>query len=239
LSETKLYRLLEWDTNYFGYPVAKVDQPAISQGTFNEIIEGLISDGVRLAFCFSETAGDFDSPVAEIVNTGKRFHFIKKLEEREVKHYKNIFAYSKLEPVAAMYKIARMVGENSHFMRDKRIGEFHSNGVYEIWLRNSLNGKMADQVFVCAHENTVVGLVTCAKKSNYGTIGLIGTNPRFQKQGVGSVLLETAENWFFQNKISEVRIITQVDNLGAIALYKKMGYEIDKVEFTYHLWLDN
>lgn len=219
--------------------MARVDQPTISQGAFNEIIEGLISDNVRLAFCFSETAGDFESPVAQIVDTGKRFHFSKKLEKRAAKNYKKIFVYSKLEPVAEMYKIARMIGERSHFMKDKRIGEFHSNGIYEIWMRNSLNGKMADRVFVCAHENTVVGLVTCSKKNGYGTIGLIGTDPRFQKQGVGSVLLETAENWFYQNKISELRIITQVDNLGAIALYKKMGYEIDKVEFTYHLWLDN
>lgn len=230
--------MLDWDTNYFGFPVARVDQAVLTQGSYNELIEGLIGENVKLAFCFTETAGDFDSPVAEIIDTGKRFHFSKTLESSTDKTYKNIYSFPKLEPVAEMFKIARMIGSRSHFMKDKRIGEFHSNGIYEIWMRNSLNGKMAAQVFVCAHENTVVGLATCVKKAGYGSIGLIGTDPRFQKQGVGSVLLETAENWFFKNQIKEVRIITQVDNAAAVALYKKMGYEINKVEFTYHLWLE-
>lgn len=238
LAETTLHRILDWDTNYFGFPVARVEIMDLSQGTYNELIDGLISANVRLAICFSEVAYDFDSPVAEIVDTGKRFHFTKTLQDVATPNYKNIYAFSKLEPVAGMYKLARMIGESSHFMKDKRVGEFKTNGIYEIWFRNSLNGKMADKVFVCTHENVVVGLVTCAKKEGYGTVGLIGTDRRFQKQGVGSVLLKTAEYWFYQNGIKEVRIITQVDNVGAIALYKKNGYQIDKVEFTYHLWLD-
>jgi len=52
------------------------------------------------------------------------------------------------------------------------------------------------------------------------------------------VLLKKAENWFYQQGIFQIQIITQVDNQGAVALYKKMDYQIVKVEFTYHLWLN-
>jgi len=109
-----------------------------------------------------------------LISQGTYDELIDELQSAEVEL---AFCFSeseaKLEPTAGMYNIARMIGQGSHFMKDSQIGAFRSNGIYEIWMRNSLNGKMAQKVFICLHKNECVGLVTCQKNANYGVIGLM------------------------------------------------------------------
>ncbi|MFX1565639.1 MAG: GNAT family N-acetyltransferase [Promethearchaeota archaeon] len=60
-----------------------------------------------------------------------------------------------------------------------------------------------------------------------GHLGRIGVKKSMQSQGIGSYLMEFALNWFLQQeKIQEVQLYTQVDNLHAQGLYKKFGFQV-------------
>ncbi len=82
------------------------------------------------------------------------------------------------------------------------------------------------QTFACFHGETVLGFVTVNGDSQYlgGSLYVVNINvqPQSRRQGIGAQLLETVFEAFPTCK----RISLDVDrkNLGAIALYRKMGF---------------
>lgn len=97
---------------------------------------------------------------------------------------------------------------------------------------------MADEVLVAKNkEDKQVGFVTLAVKEGIGDIGLLAVNENFRGQGIGSILLKYAENYFSKEHARGAKVVTQLDNVPACRLYEKMGYTIIKKESIFHCYL--
>ncbi len=74
------------------------------------------------------------------------------------------------------------------------------------------------------------------KKKQRADIGLKAVDTNHRGKGVGKLLMQAAEIWFYNNGFKQIQVVTQIDNQAAMFLYKSCGYEIEKIENFYHCW---
>lgn len=225
---------LDWDTEYFGFRVAKISSkvgPEQLDGIFKE----LKASEIKLAFWVTDTVqSQFENESKKCILTGSRVTFARTLQSRP--SGETLPDLIGEESSDSLLDLAAATGHLSHFHGDPNISKEKADGVYHEWMKNSLNGKMAKAVLVHPSETELQGMVTLQVKENIGSIGLIAVNPKNRKKGIGRKLLTSAEAWFWDNGIRDIEIITQGENEAAINLYESFGYrEISRKDF-YHLW---
>jgi ribosomal protein S18 acetylase RimI-like enzyme len=69
-----------------------------------------------------------------------------------------------------------------------------------------------------------------------GRIGLVGIGPNFRQKGIGSLLLQTALEWFTSQSVTIVRVVTQGGNVAAQRLYQRFGFKMISIHLWYHKW---
>jgi GNAT superfamily N-acetyltransferase len=102
--------------------------------------------------------------------------------------------------------------------------------LFQTWIENSVIGNAADIVYYVPDK----GFITC-KKANAGTgeIKLIGVRKKFRSQGVGSMLMERALEWFKTHDINVVSVRTQLKNIDAVNFYIKFGFLLKGYDLVY------
>ena len=108
--------------------------------------------------------------------------------------------------------------------------------MYALWMINSLNRKIAKEVLVFSENNDLSGFVTLGEKNNRADIGIIAVDHISRGKGIGKILMTSAEKWFSDLGYESIQVVTQGDNYPACRLYESCGYEVDTVEFFYHIW---
>ena len=80
----------------------------------------------------------------------------------------------------------------------------------------------------------VAGFVVAESAREIGHIITIDVKSSARRQRVGSALLEAAESQLLGARCKVVRLETAVDNLAALAFYKRHGYDLLKVIPRYY-----
>jgi dTDP-4-amino-4,6-dideoxy-D-galactose acyltransferase len=106
--------------------------------------------------------------------------------------------------------------------------------MYELWLRNSINKKIADKVFVTKANDFIVSFVTSKIKGGVGNIGLIATDKEFRGQSLGRRLINQVHHWYQLNNIEFSEVVTQKANKVACSFYENYGFQIAREELVYH-----
>lgn len=83
-----------------------------------------------------------------------------------------------------------------------------------IWTAVSQNSLQQDQI---------VGFVMGIKKKQFNRIAAIYVLPLFQRQGIGSRLIQAVMDWLDQDKEIFVNVVSY--NRSAISFYKKFGFK--------------
>ncbi|HEY8952270.1 MAG TPA: GNAT family N-acetyltransferase, partial [Candidatus Dormibacteraeota bacterium] len=111
--------------------------------------------------------------------------------------------------------------------------------LYSTWIRRSLEGAIADIVFVPVIDGKAAGYVTCkcdAQPVKTGWIGLVGIGPQARGRGVGSALIRRAIGWFREAGVEEILVVTQGRNEAAKRLYERSGFLTRDTGRWYHKW---
>jgi ribosomal protein S18 acetylase RimI-like enzyme len=91
-----------------------------------------------------------------------------------------------------------------------------------------INNTIAGSIILNHHPEDAYYQVEWGISADYEDIIVIHTlvvHPCFMKKGVGEALLTYAKKYCFNNRIKSIRLDVSVDNLPAIRLYEKMGYQ--------------
>jgi dTDP-4-amino-4,6-dideoxy-D-galactose acyltransferase len=132
--------------------------------------------------------------------------------------------------------LARSAGSYSRFYLDKKLSHKFDE-LYELWLLNSLNRKIANNTLVIKNESDqVVSFLTTKIKNERGNIGLIATHEKYMGKGYGSQLINHLHNWYLENNIKFSDVVTQNSNVQACSFYTKLGFRVIKDELVYHWW---
>lgn len=86
-------------------------------------------------------------------------------------------------------------------------------------------------IFVAEKDGQLIGYLAAYggryKRNRYGAYIITGILRAFTSQGLGTRLFEELERWAKKNKIHRLELTVMVHNEAALALYRKMGFEIE------------
>jgi len=217
--------LLEWDSNFFNINIGRV-----YSGT-KKIDLTKVSD-LDLIYVHSQVLLE----KSNIPLYDKKVTFEKNISLTSKKNdYSSVVKYDgKLTPELIDLSIAS--GTYSRFKLDPKLSNRFEE-FFTLWIRNSLNGKLADSVYTYLEENKIIGFISLKKKDSFYQIGLIATSHLHRGLGIGTALLQKAEEIAKSEKITKIIVVTQLDNKIACNFYKKNGYQIKSTEYIYHHWL--
>jgi len=238
----KDYRILEWDTDFFGFRVALITLPSLKAAQLDATLLNMRQDGVKLAYWPSESycmpdieANELGGYLVDMETT-----FVVGLHNMKIGDFRgtaNIEPYNRTMSTSDIAAIAIQSGEYSRFVVDPNITKQKFIDLYTIWINRSLKKEIADEVLVIREHEDIVGVVTLGAKNGRGDIGLIAVDRRLRGRGYGETLVRASQRYFIKNGYMYGQVVTQQANVAACNLYKKCGYSIESVKYYYHFWL--
>lgn len=229
---------LKWDSKFFGYPVALVEFNQSNQTGLGNLLEEIDAKGFRLTYLFvppSET--ELNKSIIEIGgNLVDQKVIFYKTPQAHYEFSNNIFEYVGEEINEELVELALEAGRYSRFRIDSNFINNEFERLYTQWLINSINKTIAFKNIVAKSDNKIIGLVTIGRKENHAEIGLVSVDGNFRGKGIGTDLVYFADGIAYNMKFSEIKVITQLQNLTACRLYEKCKFQIESITNVYHLW---
>lgn len=236
--------ILRWDSVFFGFNIAKIDDECISFDDFREVYQELKNQKIRLVYWPTEIdygpqheiADNFKGKLVDIKTTYERSlemadRFIVENQTSNLGFYKN------KKPDKKLLEIAVQCGEYSRFKVDSEFPSSKFVKLYRTWIIKSLTGDLADKVIVTRNDDQVSGLITVQCRDGIGNIGLAGVLHKFRGKGLGGMLVKTAINYFIEKKCFKASVVTQGANESACGLYEKYGFKVRNQANFYHFWI--
>lgn len=141
-------------------------------------------------------------------------------------------------------------GVYSRFNTDESLSKEGFRAMFTIWLSNSLNRSLADEVFVI-HDRLAggggageeeLGFITVKKTTaNIVNIGLLAVSASHRRKGLAYALLSRAVLWALEevggDPAAMLTVVTQGSNKPACECYEKFGFSLSSVQDIYHCWL--
>lgn len=226
-----MLKKLEWDSNFFKLKVGEVTADSFST-------EEVFS--FDLLYVLSK----------ELKEECSIPHFTKTFSEQKVKFSKQLqqihpppcsavsSVFVRPYNLQELYELAYESGKQSRFLLDKKFTEAKFKELYRLWIDNSLNKQVADDVLVYREKNFILAMVTYKQTEEKATVGLIAVHPNAQGKGIGGKLLQALEYVLAEKKCKELLIPTQTTNIQACSFYTKQGYQIIEQTTITHYWKD-
>lgn len=228
---------LEWDSEFFGFPIARLQQHYLRPDTVHACLAWCREHAIR---CLYFLANPDDQATVDLAAAhGFRLVDLRVTLERPVREP---IAPSpcvrpwREEDVAALRQIAAVAHRDSRFYYDTNFPRGRCDELYQVWIERSCRG-YADAVFVAELEGIASGYVTChLMPDGSGQIGLVGVAESVRGRGMGAQLLQAALAYFRQQGVTMVRVVTQGRNTGAQRLYQRQGFLTSRIQLWYHRW---
>jgi dTDP-4-amino-4,6-dideoxy-D-galactose acyltransferase len=226
-----MIKKLEWDSNLFGYTVGQVNAKSRDDFDIAKFIEN--SKKFKLVYVIS----DFEiSTKLNFKLVDKKVLFSKPIEFKE-KSTKIVEYNSKKHSYKQLLALAYLSGSLSRFSLDSKFKNDEFKKLYKQWIDKSINKEVASKIFIRHINNRIAGFVTLKIKDSKTTqIGLIAVSELFQGQNIATNLINECEYISLKNQYSNIEVITQLDNIPAIKLYKRKKFKIKSIKYIYHFW---
>lgn len=254
-------RPLPWDTDFFGFTVARVEAARLTPESAAQIDAWCDAHAVRCLYFLA----DPDDPMTVQAAEGAGYHFVDvrlTLEISDLRTYSTStssapvsaairpFADSDVEALAA---IARVSYTDSRYYFDLHFDRQKCDALYETWVRVDCAEAVRDPahhtVFVAELDGQPAGFVTChiqvsaddqhegnVTRVRSGVIGLVGMVESARGQGFAQIMINEALNWFAGQGCKVVTVVTQARNVGAQRVYQRCGFVTRRVQWSYHKW---
>ncbi len=229
---------LDWDSIFFDFNVGRING-SIKKEQDLQRIEVLIEEKNN-KLCYYSTNKElptfvFESKSLDFVLVDKKTTY-SKIINSELEINKSISTVDNKISKEKLIELAIQSGVYSRFNVDKKIGKEKFEEMYSLWMINSINHKIAKEVFIITENKEIVGFVTLGEKNKRADIGIIAVDNIFRGKGIGKTLMTSAEKWFSNSGYSSIQVVTQGDNIPACKLYESCGYKKESVELFYHIW---
>jgi ribosomal protein S18 acetylase RimI-like enzyme len=233
-------RKLDWDTEFFGLPIAQVNGGYLTPEIITEVLRWSRDNNISCLYFLCAPDDDYSVRIAEEngfhlvdvrVELSWRAHKVSDESNIIVRHFED-------SDIAELLEIASQIYKSTRFYYDKQFTESQASALYREWITKSCNG-YADTVLVSMHENTIGGFITCHVDSpERGRIGLVGVSDYARDNGIGRSLLKAAQQYFFDQGVRDVFVVTQARNIAAQRLYQAHGFRTYSTHLWYHKWLN-
>jgi len=229
---------LEWDSNFFGYPVARVFLDKDGNDSIDDIFRELASEKYRLTYFFvspteEELMNYLVKKGAKLVDQ-KVFYSKSAENHNHINH--NIIEFQGEQINERLKALVLQAGLFSRYRLDDNFTNNEYERLYVEWLTKSLNKTIAFKTLVATKGYDINGLIILGKKGHHGDISLAAVDPNYRGQGLGYDLFCAADNLFYDMGFEVIKTVTQMKNTGACKLYEKCNFHIEKISNVYHYW---
>jgi len=236
-------RVLEWDSAFFGFPIARIEPAAIGAAEFES---WRTQFDIRCAYLLIGAADHASARTA--AENGFRAVAVR-VTLTAGEEEKGSGPHSRPAPgmigarsrqcaagdVDALKAIARSSHYDSRFYADGQFDRARCDDLFAHWIERSCGG-WADRVFVFDHDGRAAGYVTVHRHGDAAQIGLVGVHERARGRGAASALVAEARRWCDAEGLRPLTVVTQGGNAAALALYQAAGFDVTTVALWYHRW---
>jgi dTDP-4-amino-4,6-dideoxy-D-galactose acyltransferase len=227
-----------WDTEFFKFNVGYVLINNITKFELDSIVDDIKANKYKLVYFFVHP--DDETSINTLSKTGIYLVDKKVVYTVNLKNDAGYISDGKIFPINQNHNvnlpnlqpIVLQSGKYSRFNTDKNIPYMFFEKMYTEWMANSLNKKIADEVFV--YDNDIKGFVTIAVKNNIADIGLLAVDEKYRGNSIGTKLVKYVFNYCAGNNVKSINVATQMANKGACVFYEKLGFNISQVTNIYH-----
>jgi dTDP-4-amino-4,6-dideoxy-D-galactose acyltransferase len=234
-------RVLDWDSRFFGFRVARVLVRSLDPESLVAIRRWCESEAIR---CLYFLAGSSDMPSVRLA-AADGYDLVDLRVTLEAALDGRVPAAPpeqvRIEPAQsadldALRAIARTSHRDSRFYADPRFDRDRCDRLYETWIEKSLRDT-AGVVLVPRCDGDVAGYLACrAADDGAGEFTLVAVAAAFQRQRLGHALVRAGLEWLGRRGLTNVRVVTQGRNVAAQRLYQSCGFVTRCVELWYHRW---
>ncbi len=235
---TEGYKILDWDTDFFGFKVAKVYKNFITEINYASFMLALKEKRVEFAQYTSETeltSKITNNPYYFVKLVVSRVPIIKKMENIYDFH-ENIEYYDKDYPERELIELAQLAGSKGRFGNDDNISRQKYYELFKNWIINSVNKKLATDVLVYRLEGKIIGFITIKAEGKLGFSPLLAVDPEHEGKGISFALMRAGETALVGHGCKSVMSGTQDLNKTALKVFERYGFKFQKTEYIYHLW---
>jgi ribosomal protein S18 acetylase RimI-like enzyme len=238
--------LLPWDTEFFGRRIARVCGDTLKQEQVAEADEWCRSNGIRGLYFLSRA--DDPATIHSAEQNGFGLVDIRVTYEHLMLNLSDpdhallpagiSFRPVQTDDLPGLQAMARTGHEDTRFFSDAHFPRHRAEDLYSTWITLEAQGR-AQMVFVAASAaNQPFGYITCHLDTNRwaGQIGLVGVSREVRGKGIGKSLVLTALNWYKNQGLKKVTVVTQGKNRAAQRLYQQCGFLSSDLQLWYHKW---
>ncbi len=237
-----LCSLLEWDSAFFGFPIAQVNGRRLTQSAALEIIDWCEQHQVRcLYFLADPTSIETAAAISELNfnMVDVRLELSRKGRQIELMQPAGFeLRAARPEDLPVLKAIARDSHQDSRFFFDSHFSVAKSKELFSVWISADYAGR-ADTVLTISNEGgTGLGYISCkvSPQLDSGSISLFGVATGFRGRGLGKALLAGALGWFAERNAVTISVVTQARNVAAQRLYQTADFCTQEVGIWYHRW---
>lgn len=246
MSDSVPCELLPWDTEFFGFRIARVHGDTLTPEKAAQVEEWCGRNRIQGLYFLSRSDNPATIRAAEqhgfqLMDVRLAFELALDGQSKPMYAPRSDSArirVSRPDDVSALRAVAAAAHRDSRFFADPHFSPEQAEGLYSTWITLDCQGRAAI-VFVAALPNDVaVGYISCYvdPRSREGAIGLIGVSASVRGRGIGQSLVDAALHWFREQGVKAVTVITQGRNHAAQRLYQKRGFLTRHLQFWYHKW---
>lgn len=237
MTDPALCRFLEWDSEFFGVRVARVQVSRLAPDTASAIVEWCRANTIDLLYFLADSD---DPPTVRLAeDRGFRLVDLRVTLDRALDGALRPPAYAvraaQNSDLPALRAMARAGFRQSRFYADPLIPAGRADALYEIWVEKRMNDP-ASHVLVVDANGAAVGFITCLCAGALGTIDLFGVGEAARGRGIGQALVQGALAWFAGQGAQRASVVTQGRNIAAQRLYQRSGFTTSAVQLWYHRW---
>ncbi len=235
-------RLLEWDSQFFGVRIARLEQSRLADAQWPAIAEWCKQNHVDCLYFLADAGDPVSARAAE--RAGFNLTDIRITFAHEAASQRGdalpvpggvTFRAFKEDDLAALQSIARASYRDTRFYADGHFSEARCDALYETWIEKSCHGR-DDLVIVAEVDTRPAGFITCSVRDGAGMIGLVGVSVEARGRGLGQLLVQASQQWFHSRGAGQALVVTQGRNIAAQRLYQRCGFLTHSVQIWYHRW---
>ncbi len=224
----------QWDSDFFGIKIGRADVTTIDDLLKLSAMQSKLKENFDLLYVFGPHNIEWNQVGAKLVD--EKIVYTKQIEKKQEDI--NVHIYKDKDVCNDLYRLALVSGEYSRYRLDFNLPKGSYEKLYRRWIEQSVNGILADRIFVYEEKGNYVGMITLKCQDKVADIGLVAVDWCMQGRGVGTKILQTLETYIAENTdANQLNVATQWNNTNARAWYEKNGFKVSSITKIWHLWL--
>ena len=237
--------VLEWDSNFFGFPIARVNKNQIRKTDSRAINSFCEKYNIRLLQFQCEANDALSILTAESMGfhfADYRVNYSMSVPEGELANIvlpDGFFVgYGRQLDLPNLAVIAGTIYRDSRYYFDKNFPRNKVKEFYQNWIVKSVLGQFDDFTLVLYCNSLAIGFICISLEGDAARFSLVGMHQKYAKKGLGLIFVAKVIKILKNRGIKSINTITQGRNIRAQNFYNRAGFSINQVEIYYHYWIN-